>query len=165
MTKEKMNHNTDHGHQERERLALRLHSTNDQRHGNRNTSPSSQDHRHRLEELRSTTEGTEGWNRPQQLPNPTDTAPPIGEPPLHLGHEIGPHLSDRPAEVANRQRPPPNSHQEQPRATTSFSSTVSEQGSHPRIDAQQRATATPLRPGKLDHRLLHSWNRLARRRR
>jgi hypothetical protein len=70
MTKEKMNHNTDHDHQERERLALRLPSTNVQRHENRNTSPSSQDHRHRLEELRSTTEGTEGWKSPAAAAKP-----------------------------------------------------------------------------------------------
>jgi hypothetical protein len=71
MTKEKMNHNTDRDHQKRERLALRIPSTN-QRPMTRESqhSPSSQDHRHRLEELRSTTEGTEGWKSPAAAAKP-----------------------------------------------------------------------------------------------
>jgi hypothetical protein len=59
MTKEKMNHNIDRDHQKHEGLALRLPSTN-QRHGHCDTLPKPPDHRHRLEEPRSTPEGTIG---------------------------------------------------------------------------------------------------------
>jgi hypothetical protein len=48
----------------------------------------------------------DGSNPPQQ-PTTTDTALHANEPPLHLGHEIGPHVSARPTEVANHHRPPP----------------------------------------------------------
>jgi hypothetical protein len=37
----------------------------------------------------------------------TDTVLHAGEPPLHLGHEIGSRMSTRPAEVANHHKPPP----------------------------------------------------------
>jgi hypothetical protein len=85
--------------------------------------PITQEHRHRLEELKSTPKGTEGRKSPQQPPTPTDTAPPTGEPPLHLGHETGPHLSARPAEVTNRHRQPPSSYRARPQETNFFPST------------------------------------------
>jgi hypothetical protein len=69
MTKENMNHNTDRDHQKHEGLALRLPST-DQRHRSRDTMPKPLDHRHRLEEPRSTPEGTVGWKAPAAAANP-----------------------------------------------------------------------------------------------
>jgi hypothetical protein len=49
---------------------------------------------------------TDGSN-PQQSPTNTDTVLHVGEPLLHLGHEIGSHMSTRSAEVANHHKPPP----------------------------------------------------------
>jgi hypothetical protein len=54
---------------------------------------------------------------PNQLSTPTDTALHNGKPPLHLGHDIGPHTSTSSAEVTNRHRPSPNSHHGRSRET------------------------------------------------
>jgi hypothetical protein len=96
--------------------------TTGQRHGSRDTSPANKitdiDRTSPDPHQRAPKEGS----RPQQPQSPTDR-PPTGEPPLHLGHKIGPRLSTRSAEVANRQRPPPNSHRDRPQATNSIPST------------------------------------------
>jgi hypothetical protein len=108
-TKEKMKHNTGCDHQKHEGRALRLPSTtpmiNDKivmtpcpTRGMTDIDWKSPDLHQGMQK--------DGSNPPQQ-PTTTDTALHAGEPLLHLGCEIGPHMSARPTEVANHHRPPP----------------------------------------------------------
>jgi hypothetical protein len=104
-----MDRHTGRDHQRREGRALRspLNHTDDQRHESRDTLPTSWENRHRPGGTRSSGVTSRGGSNPQQPPTNTDTVLHAGEPPLHLGHEIGSHMSMRPAEVANHHKPPP----------------------------------------------------------
>jgi hypothetical protein len=104
-----MKRNTGRDHQKREGRALRLPSTSPTTNDTRVTTPyptrGKTDINWKSPDLHQGTP-KDGSNPPQQ-PTTTDTALHANEPPLHLGHEIGPHVSARPTKVANHHKPPP----------------------------------------------------------
>jgi hypothetical protein len=103
-----MDRHTGYDHRKREGRALRPPSTPPTTNGTRVVTPcpacGRNDNDREGPDLQGT---TKGGSNPQQPPTTTDTELHAGEPLLHLGHEIGSHMSTRPAEVANHHKPPP----------------------------------------------------------
>jgi hypothetical protein len=69
--------------------------------------PTSRENQHRPGGTRSSGGTSRGGSNQQQPPTNADTVLHTGEPPLHLGYEIGSHMSTRTAEVTNHHKTPP----------------------------------------------------------